>query len=524
MSGSAVATSDPVRLVALLSDYLDAHPEAALIEDGRVAFELRAARSSVREQHGRCLFELWGDEGNLLRTVVSAEARGDGLRLGVRRMGQSKPQRIDLVACSERRLPTARDLARRNFCRQIERVLACRFYGATVEPLRSVMDLEHSLGPAHVRGRIVQGGRVDAVLAVSAAESPAAIDGALTAALLWRNLCRERIDRRHHLAGLKLILPLGHAQLSVERLSWLRHAACELYTFDEATEELEEVEVGKIGNLKLRLVQAFPVASALARAEDGVLHFLSLIPAEERHRVEIRAHSPAEVGLHLHGLEFARVRQSYLPNSFTRALELSFGAGRNETLLATESEPLCRALFAQLFASRHPAGLSSDPLFRMEPERWLESELRKRLVELLPGLIPDPVYAQLPAVGGGARGVLDLLGVDRHGRLVVVELKTDEDLHLPLQALDYWMRVRELALDGQPNSFARLGYFAGHEVASLAPRLVMIAPALRIHPANEALLQCFSPEVEWELIALNEDWRRELQVVFRKRGGGSMLA
>jgi hypothetical protein len=42
---------------------------------------------------------------------------------------------------------------------------------------------------------------------------------------------------------------------------------------------------------------------------------------------------------------------------------------------------------------------------------------------------------------------------------------------------------------------------------------------LRIHPANEPVLRYFSPQVEWELIALTEHWRRELKVVFRKRSG-----
>ena len=40
------------------------------------------------------------------------------------------------------------------------------------------------------------------------------------------------------------------------------------------------------------------------------------------------------------------------------------------------------------------------------------------------------------------RGMLDLLGVTDDGRLAVIELKADEDLHLALQGLDYWVRVR----------------------------------------------------------------------------------
>ncbi len=124
--------------------------------------------------------------------------------------------------------------------------------------------------------------------------------------------------------------------------------------------------------------------------------------------------------------------------------------------------------------------------------------------------------------------MLDLLTLDRNGRLVIIELKADEDLHLPVQALDYWIRVKALNEDRpagpagpapRPDVRERQGYFPGAEVSPLPPRLLLAAPALRIHPANEPVLRYFSPQVEWELIALAEHWRTELTVVFRKRSG-----
>jgi hypothetical protein len=136
-------------------------------------------------------------------------------------------------------------------------------------------------------------------------------------------------------------------------------------------------------------------------------------------------------------------------------------------------------------------------------------------------------YSQVPALASGDRGMLDLLTLDRNGRLTVIELKADEDLHLPLQALDYWIRVRSLNDDRSANeagsrplsAFERQGYFADAEVSSLPPRLLLAAPALRVHPANEPVLRYLSPEVEWELIGLSGQWRSELKIVFRKRGG-----
>ena len=86
-------------------------------------------------------------------------------------------------------------------------------------------------------------------------------------------------------------------------------------------------------------------------------------------------------------------------------------------------------------------------------------------------------------------------------------------------------RVRALNADramqnGQMRSaFERQGYFEDVAVSERSPRLVLVAPALRVHPANETVLKYLAPEVEWELVALGEQWRRELKVVFRKRGG-----
>lgn len=47
-----------------------------------------------------------------------------------------------------------------------------------------------------------------------------------------------------------------------------------------------------------------------------------------------------------------------------------------------------------------------------------------------------------------------------------------------------------------------------------------ISAPLRIHPGNEPVLRYFSPQVEWELVAVNEHWQRELWVVYWKRSLG----
>ena len=525
-SNAAKAVS-PTQLAEVLEEYLADHPAAALLEDGRVLFDMRLARFSVSEQHGRCLLQMWSEERNLIRTVVDLQHRAHCLRILTRRMGVAKPQALELVPTNDRRTPTARDAARKNYLRLLERVLSRNFIGAKVDGFRSAMDLEHSFGPAYVRGRLMLGTGVDAVIGVAEAESSAMVDGILTLGILWLDHCRQKSDGRSHVGGLKVVVPAGAWRTTAERMAWLNHVAAkfELYTLDERSEELTLVDFRDTGNLESRLVHAFDAQAARERCAAGIEKLLALVPAAAHGRVEVHVKSSTDVGLLLHGLEFARVRHGVSTHSFSRRDEVTFGAGAHETPLTEENEAACAEMLARLFQSRRPDGIHTDPLFRMQPERWLESRLRAELPELLPGLRGDLLFSQVPAISVGDRGMLDLLTLDRASRLTVIELKADEDLHLPLQALDYWIRVRALNADRQPisaggraiSAFERQGYFAGTEVSALEPRLLLAAPALRIHPANEPVLRYLSPAVEWELLALGEHWRRELQVVFRRR-------
>ena len=519
----------PAQLAEIIESYLADHPLAALLEDGRAAFDMRTAHYSVGESHGRCLLEVWSEERNLVRTVVDAHERTQCLRLVTRRMGTAKAQTLELVPTSDRRTPTARDTARRNYMRLLERVLSRHFIGAKVDGMRTAMDLEHSFGPAYARGRLLKGSAADAVIGVGDAEPASTIDGVLTLGILWLDYCRSHGDARRHFGGLKVVVPAGTWRTTAERMAWLNYSTADLqlFTLDERSEELVTVDFRDIGNFDSRLVHAFSSAAALERCQSGIDRLLALVPNAARERVEIRPHSATEVGLLVHGLEFARIRHGALAHSFAREDEVTFGAGANETPLSEENEPLCRNLLERLFLSRHADGAHTDPLFRMAPERWLESRLRSGIDELLPELRGDQLYTQVPALSSSDRGMLDLLALDRNGRLVVLELKASEDLHLPLQALDYWIRVRALNADRQAappasvplSAFERNGYFGGTEVSPLPPRLILAAPALRIHPANETVLRHLSPEIEWEFIALSEQWRRELRIVFRKRSG-----
>jgi hypothetical protein len=521
----AALETSAAELSRVLEAYFAQHPHGAVIEEGRVLFDMSSAKYALSSEYDRCVLHLWSEERNLVRTVVGVDPKHEVLRLHVKRFGQAKPQLLQIVPNRDQRTPTTRTAARTKYLHMLERVLGRSFPDFDVDGMRNAMDLEHSFGPAYARGTLLRGGAAWAVVGVGSDEMQPTIDGVLTLGILWLAYCREHAGGRRLFEGLKVVVPHGTSETTRARMAWMNSALAkwELYELDERTDELIRMDPADQGNLDIRLAHAFSRETALERARGGIERVFSLLPELASGMVEVRPRSAAEVAFLLHGLEFARVRQGVAANSFARHNEITFGAGANETALTEETEELFSELVGRLLESRHPGGSMKDPLFRLQPERWLESVLRQELSEIEPGIVRQYVYSQVPAFAAGDRGMLDLLTVNNGGRLLVIELKADEDMHLPLQGLDYWLRVRKLqgvsAQTGGRNTLCRHGYFPGIELAAAPPLLHFIAPALRIHPANETVLRYFSPEVDWTLIALDEHWRERRRVVFRKRSG-----
>ena len=222
-------------------------------------FDMRTARYAVSEQHGRCLLELWSEERNLVRTVVEVQERAQCLRLMTRRMGAAKPQALELVPTSDRRTPTARDAARRNYQQLLERVLTRSIHrrkgGRTALGDGPGAQLRSGL----CARAAAAGTAAEAVIGVGEAESAAMVDGVLTLGILWLDHCRQHGDGRRHFGGLKVIVPAGAWRTTAERMAWLNHAAADfqLFTLDERSEELAAVDFRDTGNLDSRLVHAF---------------------------------------------------------------------------------------------------------------------------------------------------------------------------------------------------------------------------------------------------------------------------
>lgn len=506
-------------LLRTLEEFFLQHPRAVVMEEGRVAFDMAAAHYSLTAQNGRCLLHLWSEERSLVRIVCGLRERNGTLRIEGRRFGQTRPQVFEISPGGDRCLPSTRNAERAKYRYLLERVLTREFPGWSLESMRTAPDLEHSFGPAYARGMLRRGQIAWAIIAINSSETQQAVDGILTLGILWLAQCREHAGGKRLFEGLRIIVPAGMFATVQARMAWLntsaaKYSLCEL---SERTEELMEVDCSRSGNLHLKLAHAFDPKSAMDRCRKALNHVLALLDPGLKALTETRANGPAEVSLALYGLEFARIRRQASVNAFSHREVITFGAGANETPLTAENEEFFSDLTRRLFENRHAGGTMRNPLYRLQPERWLESMLRADIGEIEPTIRGDIVYTQVPAFSAGDRGMLDLLTVTNAGRLAVIEIKADDDLHLPLQALDYWCRVRQLHCEG---AFQRYGYFRGIELSDKAPLLFLIAPALRIHPATDTVLRHLSPEIPWELIGLNEDWRVRRKVILRKRSEG----
>jgi hypothetical protein len=220
-------------------------------------------------------------------------------------------------------------------------------------------------------------------------------------------------------------------------------------------------------------------------------------------------------------LELARVRLTNAPATFQVAEEIIFGPPGYETRLSDETEPAFAEFIKTVVEARSPSGDRRDPLWRMYPERWLESLVFKNVSAIDSSLDQNYVYSQVPAFSASDRAMIDVLTCTRDARLAVLELKADEDMHLPLQGLDYWARVHWHHSRGE---FQQYGYFSSLQLSARPPLLMLIAPSLRVHPATDTVLRYFSPAIEWSLVGVDERWREGIKVIYRKSSAKQTIA
>jgi len=500
----------PDLLARSLQEFLAESRDGVVIEDGQVIFDLAACQYSISAERGRCILHFWSEERNIVRHVIDAQSKNGLVTLAVQRFGQARPHKLEICRDRDRRSPGTKKSARTRYAQNLERVIRRYLPDWKLDKLSTSMDLERSFSPVYARGLLRKGKSTFAVLGLNQDETQGSIDAILTFGLLWLDACREREAGRSFVEGLKLIVPVRTSMTLQIRVAHLNRemAKFQLFEFDERDESLTEIDSADHGNINTRLVQCPENERVRSRFHSAITRVLSVVPG-----ADIAVTSPTEISFRLHGLEFARVRAVSVPGSFQIEEEFIFGVAGFQARLNNENEITFAEFARAIVEARRLDGDRKDSLWRMYPERWLESLVFRNVTAIDSRLNPAHVYSQVPAFSASDRAMIDVLTCTQDARLAVLELKADEDIHLPLQGLDYWARVRWHHARGE---FQQFGYFPGLQLSPRTPLLYLVAPSLRVHPAVDTVLRYFSPDIEWSLIGVDEKWREGIRVIFRK--------
>ena len=474
-----------------------------LTEPGREVLDLSTSRYALSTQYNKLLWHVWNDETNLVRQITEIRKETPGrMELRFQKFGKGPPGTLVLAESRAAPEQMARRSQRTRYAQTLRRTLGQLFPEWKVEELRVEPDHEHSVSGRYARAVLRRGQQLWAVIGSGEREDPSAADGILTYGLIWLDWLRRREPERV-VTGLRIFVAANRAATILRRIAWLDAEAARFEVY-EAGEEIRRCDPADAGNLKTSLGPAEPFQRTQIHPEGG---------PEWGRRIELL--SP-DIQKQTGGDGFCYWAVHGLPVARETSRGPVFGIGQSETPMTEDRFPEFDHLVRKLLEWR--CADSPDrhhPFYRLWPERWMQSRIVQQIDRLGYELIPGKVYEQVPALSGLERGIMDLLAIDVRGRLVVVELKASESIHLPLQALDYWMRVH---WHHQRGEFERGRYFPEQRLNPSTPLLLLVSPALQIHPACETVLRYFSKAIEVVQIGLNENWRERWQVVFRSRG------
>jgi hypothetical protein len=478
---------------AAIEAFLSTAKQPALLEPGEELMPLTSENLNLEERSGRLTLQAWDRTRNFTRRVTAiSECTASRLELVVERFAKREGRLFLLDMARRGGAEMGRRSGRLVFRERFRLFLRRQFPEWRLAEISAEPNLEFSLSPAFPRAFLRHGQHGWAAIACPPDGDPAAI---LSFGLIWLAYLRGR-EHKVTIEGVVLYLPEGRAAGTALRLICLDPAAAryELFSYT-AQDYVVRIDPRDHGNVDSRLEPCRrPVHD-----DEGKWDEIAALPGVE----QVPKHD-GRVSLRVRGIEFAQRSGG----------DLWFGMRERRPAHPYHAAEIVR-LAEELARARSPEAGHDNVLYRQYPEAWLESQARAQIEALDASLLREPVYGQVPAFAGGDRGIMDLLAVDYTGRLAVVELKASADLHLPMQALDYWIRVK-WHLDG--GEFTGAGYFPGVELRRDPPRLLLVSPSLEFHPTTESLLAFFSPEIVVERIGLGMDWRRGLQVVFRASG------
>ena len=500
--------SDVSRDADALRELAAAHTDWFISIDGRAPLNVNKDEFEFSAAHARLIFSCWTETGSTTWHVKGWNWTGDKLVLQTSRRMGAEVATLELIPrASAKAIVASIAAARQERCERLA-ILVSDYLSAKIE--------KSALSPGMRRdqpgryARIILRLRHEriAVTGIVAESDVRNVDSLFSSTVLWFQRMLQS-PKRPHIQRLLLIVERQIIDAARQRHVLLRDSLrdrIELLLIDEHWNEITPAARFERKQLWRKRLTRFPPVNeteASNRTEAIVTHAPEAIDAvASRHGQTLR----------YHGLPFARVRRIMNQDRIWFGIEGS----RRRSLDEYHTRDWLKLLrdlgeyrSADCRDRRHW-------LYRASGEAWLESILRRDITKLDPGLIIAPLHAQFRTSHGGPTGArpIDLLALRHDGRLVVIELKVNEDREHVFQGVDYWRRVEAHRRRGHISS-AKL--FGDREISDESPLVYLVAPTLRFHPSFATLGRTIAPDIEIYRFDINEHWRGEVRVVRRER-------
>jgi hypothetical protein len=499
---------------------LDGGPRQLLAGDA-VLTNLTRDKFELCVEWGKLIFAWWDEENSQNLRVSAYEIDRAEVRLQVTRGIGRETAVLSLRDCENwRDAQETENLGltgrRKSYVLMLADLLTSSYPDMRLQRATTGADRARSVPGRFARFLLRLHDEVILAIGVSDAESQADVDRVVAAGLVWLagfNSGREPLDRAKRLW---FCLPCGRSQTVVERLTLIdiAHlgASVECFEVDEKVEELIAVRPSTQDELLNSHPRELRWPGDPEECDGWRGRIVKLAPQQ----IEVQRR-PAHDGMafSINGLEFARVAGG-------EQREVRFGVAgahpgdfSSPTRLTESNFDDLGNLVHEIIRYRSIDSPDRRHMFyRLREESWLESILRGNIRALDVSLDDRFVYSQIPAWRADERSVIDLLTINHEGRLVVIEIKTAEDPQLPLQGLDYWLRVEQARLRSE---FEKRGMFTGIEIADRSALLYLIAPRLRFHRTFATVARCLAPQIEASQIGVNANWRSGVRVHSIKR-------
>ncbi|QQS45809.1 MAG: hypothetical protein IPM66_18025 [Acidobacteriota bacterium] len=499
-------------------------PDRVLIDEERPAIELDRSAFELSVDWGKLIFAWWDDENSQSwRVLAYGIETGCVNLLTTRGMGIEKRLFRLLSPTLRRNSGPPDDLDRRQtfdgYRRTLIDLILTQLDGVRIE--RSTTGRALTGDGRTIPGRyarIIARYKNGTALLIGAGEamSQPDVDNIVAAGLIWL-AAYNRKHPRNPAVRLVFCLPRDRSRTALERLALIETdrfgASTECYEVDETSGTITAVRP----LARTELLEAHPRELEWPDRDphDNRWHEMLVSRAPEIIEARFKPFSK-RISYSIHGLEFASVGGKNFE-------ECTFGVGGTDLVhrrsLTAGNLRLLDSLIREILRFRSAGSTDrSHPYYRLRTEAWLESKIRSDIRALDARLDDRFVYSQIPAWQGDERSVIDLLAVTCRGRLVVIEIKSSEDMHLPLQGLDYWLRIEQARSRGE---LARRKLFPGIEIADRSPLLFLVAPNLRFHRSFHLVAGCLAQTVEAWQLGISASWREAVRVRSRTRVNGN---